>query len=97
MGFNFKMGITGLHLNIISLGDTQFADIAEARLFAQLHSDFVDVLENFRAHDSEETGCVHYSDFRVRVIIGFFIDLFTQQDCYLLLSPDFVGAFKTHL
>ena len=29
-------------------GDTEFADIAEARLFAQLHSDFVDVLDNFR-------------------------------------------------
>ena len=32
-------------------GDTEFADIAEARLFAQLHSDFVDVLENFRLVD----------------------------------------------
>eukprot|EP00116_Pleurobrachia_bachei_P006420 sb/3466682/ len=44
--------------------DTQFADIAEARLFAQLHSDFVDVLEKFRSRDEEQTGCVGYSDFR---------------------------------
>lgn len=39
------------HLNTTGrpqTGDTEFADIAEARLFAQLHSDFVDVLENFR-------------------------------------------------
>ncbi|XP_063680681.1 uncharacterized protein LOC134815972 isoform X2 [Bolinopsis microptera] len=45
-------------------GDTEFADIAEARLFAQLHSDFVDVLDNFRSLDKDETGCVPYSDFK---------------------------------
>ena len=29
-------------------GDSGLADLAETRIIAQLHSDFVDVLENFR-------------------------------------------------
>jgi len=45
-------------------GDTGRAELAETRLIAQLHSDFVDVLEAFRVHDTDETGQIPLSDFR---------------------------------
>lgn len=45
-------------------GDSGLADLAETRIIAQLHSDFVDVLENFRVYDSQDTGCVEYAEFK---------------------------------